>query len=60
MVIPITEEPVVLRCVVLRQRMSGRSIPLYAAKFMDLCPDEDRMVREAVFNVQLQERSSRA
>ena len=58
-VIPITEEPLVLRCKLLRQRMSGRATPLYAAKFIDLCADEERMVREAVLNVQLQKRPPR-
>lgn len=59
-VIPITEEPLVLRCRVLRQRLSGRNTPLYAAKFVELCADEDRMVREAVFNVQLKKRPPRS
>lgn len=56
-VIPITEEPVILRCHILRQRESDREdATLYAAKFIDMCPDEEMIVREAVFNIQLQGR----
>ena len=57
-VVPITAQPLVLRCRVLRQRPSNRDAPLYAAKFIELCNDEDRMVREAVFSVQLSQRCS--
>lgn len=53
-VIPVTEEPLILRCEVLRQRVSGGSAPLYAAKFVDLCHDEEHMVRGAVFNIQIE------
>lgn len=59
-IIPITAEPVILRCCILRQRPSGRESPLYAAQFVDLCDDEEVMVREAVFNVQLQNRPRRS
>ncbi len=55
-IIPITAQPLILRCRILRQRPSGRETPLYAAQFIDLCDDEEVMVREAVFNVQLQNR----
>ncbi len=57
-VIPITTAPLILRCEVLRQRPSHREIPLYAAKFVELCDDEERMVREAVFSVQVSTRSA--
>ena len=57
-VIPITEEPVILRCHILRQRETDREdAKLYAAKFIDMCPDEEMIVREAVFNIQLKGRS---
>lgn len=58
-VIPITGEPLLLRCEILRQRLSPRSSPLYAAQFVDLCPGEERMVREAVFSVQLRDSGRR-
>lgn len=55
-VIPITAEPLLLSCEVIRERPSSRGTPLYAAKFVDLCDEEEAMVREAVFDVQLQNR----
>ena len=53
-VIPVTSEPLVVTGEVLRQRPGerGDSI-LYAAKFVDLCNDEETLLREAVFNLQL-------
>ena len=52
-VVPVTAQPLVLRCQVLGIRPSGRpSCVLYAAKFLDLCNDEETMLREAVFNLQ--------
>ena len=56
-VVPVTAQPLVLRCQVLGIRPSGRpSCVLYAAKFLDLCNDEETMLREAVFNLQLRGR----
>ena len=53
-VIPVTNEPLVVQGEILRMRPSGvgGSI-LYAAKFADLCNDEETLLREAVFNLQL-------
>ena len=53
-VIPVTSEPLVVAGEVLRMRPSGEggSI-LYAAKFVELCNDEETILREAVFNLQL-------
>ena len=51
-VIPVTREPVVLRCEVLRRRPSDRAETLYAARFVDLCDDEEMLVREAVYILQ--------
>ena len=53
-VIPVTSEPLVVAGEVLRIRPSGEggSI-LYAAKFIELCNDEETLLREAVFNLQL-------
>lgn len=57
MVIPITSEPVILRLEVLRQRPTDREDTVfYAGKFVDMCNDEEVLVREAVFNIQLQSR----
>lgn len=53
-VIPVTSQPLVLRMKILRQRPSPRPQPLYAAEFLDLLREEENMVREAVFSIQLQ------
>lgn len=53
-VIPVTSEPLVVKGQILRQRsVDGREDTLYAAKFVELCNDEETMLREAVFNLQL-------
>jgi len=45
---------------ILRQRIvDGREDTLYAAKFIDLCNDEETILREAVFNLQLSGRPRR-
>lgn len=56
-VVPITVQPLVLRCEILRQQPKRDRVQFYAAKFVDLCDDEEVMVREAVFRTQLQGRS---
>lgn len=53
-VIPITAQPLILRCELLRalsENPDGST--LYAAQFVDLCADEEAMTREAVFTAQL-------
>lgn len=54
-VIPITSQPLILRCELLRvlKEQTDRGT-LYAAKFVDLCPTEETITREAIFNIQLQ------
>ena len=53
-VVPVTSEPLVVRCELLRLRPTERSESMmYAAKFVELCDDEETMLREAVFNLQL-------
>lgn len=57
LVIPVTSQPLVLQCQVLRLRPAERaSSVLYAAKFVDMCEDEETILREAVFNLQLRGR----
>ena len=52
-----TEEPVILHCEVLRrQELQNRF--MYATKFVDMCEDEEVVVREAVFSLQLQARDT--
>lgn len=56
-VITPTEEPVILRCEILkRQDLQNRF--MYATRFVDLCEDEEVAVREAVFSLQLQARDA--
>ncbi len=52
-VVPVTSEPLVVRCELLRSRPTERKEILYAAKFVNLCNDEETILREAVFNLQL-------
>lgn len=58
-VIPITTQPLILHCQILRilKPGDGQTAPLYAAKFVDMCNDEEAMTREAVFSTQLINRS---
>lgn len=53
-----TEEPVILRCEVLRKQELQNGRFLYATKFVDMCEDEEVVVREAVFSLQLQSRDA--
>lgn len=55
-VVPLTKEPLILRTQVIRPRPSNSRVQLYAAKFVDLAESEERMVREAVFGIQIQNR----
>ena len=59
-VIPITARPMVLRCQILRQQMLRNNRAFYAAKFVDMCNDEETLLREAVFRVQLEGRPRRS
>lgn len=57
-VIPVTSQPLVVRCQILRMRPTeDAAIPImYAAKFVELCNDEETLLRESVFNLQLRGR----
>ena len=53
-VIPITAEaPLLLNAEILRIHFCDNGSNLYAAKFVDMCHDEEAMIREAVFAIQL-------
>jgi len=56
LVVPVTTQPLVVRCQLLRMQPAQGARILYAAKFVDLCNDEETLLREAVFNLQLQGR----
>jgi len=55
-VIPVTAQPLVVQCELLRTRPAEHAGILYAAKFVDLCNDEETILRESVFNLQLRGR----
>lgn len=60
-VVPITAEPLVLHCKLLRAwQTPGREETAYAVKFVDMCHDEEVLLREAVFSIQLQSRGAQA
>ena len=52
-VIPITEQPLIVRAKILRVNNLNNGKALYAAKFIDLCYDEEKMIRHAVFGIQI-------
>lgn len=54
-VVPVTTEPLLLEIQVLRQRPSPNRTPLYGAKFAELTRDEESLIREAVFSLQVQD-----
>ena len=58
LVVTPTEEPVILRCEILRKQELQNDRFLYATKFVDMCEDEEVVVREAVFSLQLQSRDA--
>lgn len=53
-VIPITPEPLVLKAQILRVKEKEEKT-IYAAKFVDMCYDEEKLICEAVFAVQLKQ-----
>ena len=54
-VIPVTSQPLLVDIKILRERPSPEPIPLYAAAFTDLIHDQETMIREAVFSIQLRQ-----
>ena len=57
-VVPVTVEPLVVQGEILRMRPTERpEMILYASKFVNLCDDEETLLREAVFNLQLKGRA---
>ncbi len=53
-VLPVTSKPLILRLKVLRARILGDGRKIYAAEFHEMLHEEEMMVREAVFKLQLQ------
>lgn len=57
-VIPVTPQPLVMRCRILRAwEKEGRSC--YAARFINMCHDEEKLICEAVFNIQLNQHTKK-
>ena len=53
-VIPVTPQPLLMRCRILRAwEKEGR--PCYAARFINMCHDEEKLICEAVFGIQLKQ-----
>lgn len=52
-VIPITEQPLIVRAKILRANDLNNGETLYATEFVNLCHDEETMIRRAVFSVQI-------
>ena len=59
LVIPVTPQPLLLRCRILRTwEKDGR--PCCAARFISMCHDEEKLICEAVFNIQLSQHGKKA
>ena len=54
-VVPSISDLLILQCEILRRRPDSLERPLYAAKFVDLCHDEECRIREQVFQTQLEQ-----
>lgn len=58
-VIPVTPQPLLMRCRILRSwERDGRSC--YAARFVEMCHDEEKLICEAVFAIQLHQHRKRS
>ena len=53
LVLPVTDSPLVVKTQVIRTLKEEGSVPLYAAKFVDLIHDEEALIRKAVFSIQI-------
>jgi len=53
MVLPVTDEPLILKVRMLRYLPSDREMALWAARFVDLIMDEESLIRKAVFSIQI-------
>ena len=59
-VLPVTDSPLLLRTRVLRKLDTDEPEPLYAARFIDLCLDEEVTIRKAVFSIQVSRPKAKA
>ena len=59
-VLPVTDSPLLLRTRVLRKLDTDEPEPLYAARFIELCLDEEVTIRKAVFSIQVSRPKAKA
>lgn len=59
-VLPVTDSPLLLRTRILRKLNTDEPDPLYAARFVDLCLDEEVAIRKAVFSIQVSRPKAKA
>lgn len=52
-VLPVTDEPLILKIQILRPLPTEEPTPLYAAKFVDLIQDQEILIRKAVFSIEV-------
>ncbi len=60
LVLPVTDSPLLLRSRVLRELSADENGTLYAARFIDLCLDEEFIIRKAVFSIQVSRPKAKA
>ena len=53
LVLPVTDQPLVVKTQVIRTLEEEGAPPLYAAKFVELIKDEEALIRKAVFSIQI-------
>ncbi|MCI9241870.1 MAG: PilZ domain-containing protein [Lawsonibacter sp.] len=53
LVLPVTDQPLVVKTQVIRTLEEEGAPLLYAAKFVDLIQDEEALIRKAVFSIQI-------
>lgn len=55
LVLPVGKAPLLLHCRILRETPLSRERALYAAKFVDLCVDEENLISEALFGIEVRQ-----
>lgn len=59
-VVPVTAQPLVVECEILRMNEGEDGNVMYAGKFVGLCDDEEVFLRESVFSLQFKSRPRRS
>lgn len=59
LVLPVANQPLVAHCKILHRQPRDPEGYIYSAKFLDLCREEEAMIRRAVFDLQLKEKRQR-